>query len=142
MLTLQRGYLPFGTFGQLLTEAGSIYATVERPWLNNLQKQSCIPEGRYLLKMRDSDVVKRTTHGRFTRGWEITNVQGRTYIMFHVANWPKDLEGCIGIGDRITQLGAEIGVTNSGLKFAQFMAELAAKPSWELLITSPRAILP
>ena len=46
-LQLQRfAYTPFGTFGRLYMPEFQCF-TIERPWLNNVPKESCIPEGEY-----------------------------------------------------------------------------------------------
>jgi hypothetical protein len=77
----------FGTFGEYLLN-GVRYYTVERPWLDNAPSVSCIPQGTYICKNR-----------KFHRGGydaiEITNVPGRSHILFHKANLPMELAGCV-----------------------------------------------
>ncbi len=87
-LTLKRFcYGNFGTFGEMLIDGRLVY-TVERPWLDNRVVISCIPEGVYRCGPR-----------RFFRGGypaiAIKDVPGRTYILFHRANLPEQLGGCI-----------------------------------------------
>ena len=80
-------FSPDGTFGKMMVDGAEIY-TVERPWLNNLPSISCIPNGLYVCKPR-----------RFFRGGydaiEVTNVPGRSHILFHRANAPYEVKGCI-----------------------------------------------
>ena len=64
--------------------------TVERPWLNNTPAISCIPDGDYYCKPFNGRKFKDVI--------EITNVPGRTYILFHPANLPEELQGCIAPG--------------------------------------------
>lgn len=77
----------FGTFGTLSLGEVTVY-TVERPWLDNQPFISCISAGKYSCRPR-----------RFFRGgydaYEVTDVPGRTHILFHKANWPHELAGCI-----------------------------------------------
>ena len=82
-------YHPEGTLG-VLTVGGVEFYTVERPWEENLPRISCIPEGEYAMKRRKSP--------KFGWSWEVKNVPNRTYILFHSANFPDELQGCIAPG--------------------------------------------
>lgn len=55
---------------------------------NNLKK---IPTGTYDLKLDYSPSFKMNL-------WELYNVPNRSECKIHVANYPKELEGCIAIG--------------------------------------------
>lgn len=115
---IRLAYLPFGTFGKFLCGSNTLY-TVERPWLNNAKEISCIPEDRYICKPKFF----------FKHGYqavEITSVPGRENILFHIANWPEDLEGCIGVGKTITCLAKipnepKLAVSSSTDSFKEFM---------------------
>jgi hypothetical protein len=41
------------------------------------------------------------------------DVPDRTFILLHVANFPHDVEGCIGVGDRFVSDALEPAVYNS-----------------------------
>jgi hypothetical protein len=87
-LTLIRSYHPLGTNGVLFNGAQLVCRTIELPWKNNIQRISCIPEGRYEL------VERRST--KYGRHLMLKEVKGRSYILVHPANIAmKELKGCI-----------------------------------------------
>lgn len=89
-LILERhSYSPVGTFGRLFTGHGILH-TVERQWLGNKPYESCIPEGVY-------DVIPYSS-AKYPDVWELQDVPGRSKILIHVANYPREVEGCIGLG--------------------------------------------
>jgi hypothetical protein len=84
-LELLRRYDPEGTNGELKLV---VCNTIELPWLQNQRNVSCIPEGRYELKLRTT--AKRGRH------LLVVNVKGRDGILIHPANdAKKELLGCI-----------------------------------------------
>lgn len=109
------------SLGALITPK-SIYDTVENPWLNNRRNISCIPIGTYTCKRYSSDKYPNT--------FEITNVPNRTHILFHIANWAKDLEGCVGLGTIKYRNGT--GVGNSGRAMSNFMEEFKEIDEFQL----------
>lgn len=106
-LELERyAYCPTETMGRLYAPGLTLQA-LELPWQNNQPYISCIPEGIYPLTRRTS-----SKHGRH---WLVNDVPGRSMILIHVANYTRQLEGCIAIGTgRMFSLeeGAQM-VTNS-----------------------------
>lgn len=133
--TLERfAYTPQGTFGRLKVGNKEWY-TVERPWEENKQRISCIPEGVYKLRQRLSEVVQRTSGGAYARGWEVTNVPNRTFIMLHVGNTMDDLAGCISPGKSLTFLKGKWAVASSRVAFDEMMAAMASEEEWELTIS-------
>jgi hypothetical protein len=116
------------TLGKLTTPSGWSCYTIEKAWKHNERAKSCIPDGWYKMILRESPVVHRTSKGEHRFGWEITNVVDRTFIMFHVANWESDLDGCIGVGSGLAWT-ADKGfmVTHSLNTFRAFMQELSGK---------------
>ena len=96
-LILERhSYSPLGTFGRLFAN-GSIFHTVERQWLGNKRNVSCIPEGTY--------TVLPYSSAKYQNVWELQDVPGRSKILIHVANYPDEVEGCIGLGLRFNGKG-------------------------------------
>jgi len=119
----RRAYLPFCTMG-VLTYNGRSLVTIEKPWLENVPYLSCIPEGVYTCKRYSSE--------RFPNTFEITDVEGRTHILFHAGNTAKDVVGCVALGQYIDQDKYEI--RNSGFAFREFMADLEGVEEFELNI--------
>lgn len=135
---LKRAYLPdgSGTFGRLSIE-GATFCTLELPWRGNEQMVSCIPEGVYEMAMRESEVVRRSSKGRYNEGWEIVDVVGREFIMFHVGNWTKDTEGCVLIGERFSWHNVNgPAVVNSQTTFRIFMELLSSRENWDIEVSA------
>ena len=130
-------YSPMGTFGRLTIGDFQCF-TVERPWQDNKPNVSCIPEGTYPLKLRESPIIKRTTGGAFTKGWEVTDVPDRSLIMLHVGNTMADVEGCIAVGAALGWVAGRWAVTDSRKAFTLLMEALSASNAWMLNITSTR----
>jgi len=105
-------YGPNGTYGTMEIEGFTCY-TVERPWLKNKVRISCIPEGLY-----------KCTLGRYNRGgypaYEVQSVHGRSLIKIHIANYPRNVMGCIGLGT--TYRGSMVG--SSRIAYNRFMKRL------------------
>ena len=107
-------YCDEGTFGRFQLPTGQTVYTVERPWLSNAPRLSCIPCGEYMCG-------PRPYHRGGYDAVEIKGVPGRSHILFHVGNYPSDVLGCIGVGERFAPVGTRIGVTNSRVTFKEFM---------------------
>lgn len=142
-LILERfNYAPDGTFGRITLPSGKQLFTCEQPWNGNATGKSCIPEGIYSMAMRDSPVVERSSGGKFTRGWEVLDVPGRTFIMFHPANWPHELKGCIAPGVNYAVMRNKQGVTSSRDAFTDLMDELNDNETWLLQVRQYRPEFP
>ena len=129
MVYLERfAYLESGTLGKLTVGDWSCY-TIERPWKDNQSNVSCIPEGTYKCEPFSGD--------RFKDVVQILDVPGRTFILFHVANFPHDIEGCIGGGDRFVSDALEPAVYNSKKTLAGFF-DVAGR-DFDLTIRGVRA---
>lgn len=116
-----------GTFGELFL-GGTVFYTGELPWRNNERNKSCIPAGRYLLH--------RVNSPKFGQTWEVTNVPGRTHILFHVANYfgdksrglRSDVDGCIGLGLGRGTLNGQKVILNSRKALELFESLLGSGP--------------
>ena len=107
-LELFRRYEPEGTNGELKLV---VCNTIELPWLQNQRNVSCIPEGRYELKLRVT--AKRGQH------LLVVNVKGRDGILIHPANdASKELRGCIAPVTTLTGpgKGSQSRLANEKLK--------------------------
>ena len=126
-LTLTRwGSTPHGTFGQMDVDGLTIY-TCERPWLDNRRNVSCIPAGKYPLRPR-----------RYYRGGydaiEVTEVPGRSLILFHRGNIYLNSQGCILPGMELGLLGGLWSVEDSSAAFRHLMGAWQAKAYEHLIV--------
>ena len=107
-IVLQRfAYHPSGTLG-VLTLGDLRLFSIERPWLNNERNESCIPEGEYDLVWQQSP--------RFGMCYEVVNVPERSRILFHVANYASDVEGCIGLGLSLMEDRVAVASSRNAIK--------------------------
>lgn len=134
VIRLERAYTDTATIGKMYMPSGTVFDTIELPWEHNKPSISCIPEGVYKLNKRASGVVNRSSKGKYTAGWEVANVAGRTYIMIHIGNTTSNFEGCIGIGEGLGVVNNEWAILRSSASFDKFMAEMATSDSWQLTI--------
>ncbi len=121
-------YTPFGTFGRLYVPEYQCF-TVERPWLNNTLKESCIPEGEYKIVL-----------GAYNRGgyeaYELLDVPERSLIKIHVGNTMDDLLGCIAPGKALGFIERKWAVTSSKKAFKEFMSAMGGSETSTLRIFS------
>jgi hypothetical protein len=82
------------TTGKLLVEGEHFCYTLERPWLDNRDEISCIPEGTYQVLMKFSHHFGRPLP-------HLLDVPGRDHIMIHVMNVVEQSKGCIGVGESL-----------------------------------------
>lgn len=124
-------YAPWGTYG-ILTLGDFVCYTVERPWLDNALRVSCIPEGEYALEL-----------GRYNRGdypaYEILDVPGRTHIKVHKGNAPSEFAGCIGLGESPGFYKKQWALMNSGKVYDQFMLKARELQVSSIVITNQTA---
>ncbi len=120
---LQRfAYHPDGTMGSMMVGDQRFYS-IERPWLDNAPNVSCIPEGTYPVGWRESP--------KFGETWHVQDVPGRTHILIHAANFPYNVEGCIGLGMGV--MDAKVAVSSSR-RAVKLFEELTRGDEWQLKI--------
>lgn len=103
----------FGTFGVLIKDNTPFALTLERPWQNNIRNISCIPAGEY--------ICKAITSPRFGNTFEVTDVPGRSHILFHKGNLSDDTHGCILVGEQFESLCGTPAILASRKGFDEFM---------------------
>jgi hypothetical protein len=98
-------------------------ASMELPWKNNERGVSCIPLGDY-----DCEKIGATAAIPYEH-IAILNVQGRSGVCIHKANFTSQLRGCIAVGDKHVDINHDnqLDVTNSGKTFNVLMSLLPNK---------------
>lgn len=92
-IEIQRKYPKADYTIGLMTVDGKIFCdTLELPWRDNQQNISCIPEGRYDVRLTYSQKFGRVLP-------LVMNVPGRSGIRIHAANKPEEITGCIAVGE-------------------------------------------
>lgn len=102
------------TYGVLIQGSIPFAVTLERPWRDNKVGESCIPAGSYQ--------CKRVNSPTFGPTFEVSNVPGRTEILFHKGNLSDDTHGCILIGESFNPVVGRPGITASKEGFAEFLS--------------------
>lgn len=131
----------YGTEGTWYDENDQQFmVSLERPWLNNQAKVSCIPPGpggdiTYLCKRIQSPDQELETPGSPDR-FAVTGVEGRDDVEIHVGNWIRNSKGCILTGEAFGVLEGEQAVLNSKVAFDAFMARMAGIDAFYLRIIS------
>lgn len=105
------------------------FVTLERSWLDNLEDISCIPPGKYVVLVRYSD--------KYGRHLEVTNVMGRTEILFHWGNYYTNSKGCILVGKKHAYIDKDrnLDVSNSKPTFKKLMDSIKDNDNIQLVIT-------
>ena len=104
---------------------GETFYTIERPWEGNTPFESCIPTGYYKLQRVDSPKFG-------PQMWEVCDVPNRTHILIHVANYSRDVVGCIGLGSSV--FPHLEGVSNSRRAIQKFYELTKGLTEEELII--------
>lgn len=85
-----------------------------------------IPPGHYRVVLDYSPKFKRNMP-------RLINVPGREGILIHWANFPEDLEGCIGVGVHTPEMAADF-IGSSRKTFDQLYEKLQAREKEEIWI--------
>lgn len=105
-VTINRIYQDDCVLGVL--NAGSFRCfTLELPYLDNKTSVSAIPAGLY--------PCEKAISPKFGDCIAVNNVHGRTFIRIHKGNYTRQIEGCILVGDSISDIDKDgiPDVTNS-----------------------------
>lgn len=113
-------------------EGNSVYVgcSLERGWRDNQSNISCVPEGTYPLKYENSPRFRKHL-------WELYDVPGRSECKFHAANYWRQLNGCIALGNKHKDIDGDgdPDVTSSRdtmIKFHELMDEAGIEPHWDV----------
>lgn len=115
-----------GTIGVLKIDKEVFCYTLEPADMLNKANVSCIPVQQYICEWTQSP--------KFGETFEVTNVPGRSHVLFHKGNTINDTLGCIILGSTVGKLKGQRAILNSGKTFEQFMAIMAKPPVFHLTI--------
>jgi len=94
LLLIRDMFTENSTIGELFVNGERFCDTLENPWLDNQRNISCIPEGKYKVRLR----LPRESATRDYIHLLVQDVPNRDYILFHIGNTAKDTRGCILVG--------------------------------------------
>lgn len=119
---------PDGVAGIVVADSLPICLSMERPWLNNQIGISCIPTGVY--------VCRRVESPKFGWTFEVTNVSGRTAILFHRGNIDDDSHGCIVLGEQfnIWEPTGQLSLASSDVAFTEFMRRATGSDKFQFTV--------
>ena len=106
LLLIRDTFSKDSTIGELFINGERICDTLENPWQDNQRNISCIPEGKYPVRIR----LPRESATRDYIHLLVEDVENRSYILFHRGNSAKDTRGCILVG-----LGSQQDVVNNSV---------------------------
>lgn len=100
------------------------FVTLELPWRDNKQRESCIPIGTY--------TCRRVCSPKFGETFEICNVPNRSNILYHSGNFYKDTQGCVLLGES-ANISTE-SICESKKAFRRFMDTLKDVKEFKLIV--------
>lgn len=115
-----------GTIGILKIDKEVFCYTLEPADMLNKANVSCIPVQQY--------ICERTQSPKFGETFEITNVPGRTHVLFHSGNNVTDTFGCVLLGATVGRLKGRRSILNSGKTFSNFMTIMLTESVFHLTI--------
>lgn len=123
-ITIDRTYYAENTIGELKTKSGFKCYTVELPDKGNKAYISCIPEGVYQWS--------KSTYKDGKKCLRISNVRGRSGILFHIANYHYELLGCIAPNTGLSDSKGFISGTESTKAFENLFEILPNKGTLQI----------
>jgi hypothetical protein len=125
--TLIRRRYKTHAFGILVVN-GTVFRTLERPWLDNRSNVSCIPNGEY-----ECSYLPRSGSGRYVKVWHVRAVPDRSGILIHRGNLVSHSKGCILVGERHGRLAGQPAVLASRTAMRK-LRELVGENGFDLNI--------
>lgn len=140
-----------GTFGALIMPGRGSLVTVERPWLNvdeqgkswthGVDQRSCIPAGTYKLIRDHSPKFGRLMWYIVGRGVVLREssdnpIEWRSSCMFHAANRPTELMGCIAPGKYYEPQGGFVGGSVAAMGELTSWLDTVAEPKLHIRYTT------
>lgn len=120
-----------GTFGVLVYKDIPFALSLEREWLDNRPSVgdvpgSCIPAGSYK--------CRRVNSPRFNNTFEVSDVVGRSHILFHKGNLDDNSRGCILVGEKFGKVHGSDGIQASADGYGEFMDIMKGDVEFRLII--------
>ncbi|HUW44271.1 MAG TPA: DUF5675 family protein [Dehalococcoidia bacterium] len=127
-------------------------ATIERPWIAHTVPggrpfESCVPDGEYVLEpwIRATNghevyILSNPDLGVYKEKADRPNDEGRYLVLMHIANYARNVVGCIGPGiERVLMLDKKVGayaraVSNSGEAMRILRSQLGRSEKHRLII--------
>ena len=116
LLIIRDQFTEKSTIGKLFLNGEKFCDTLELPYLDNQRSISCIPLGEYKVRLRTA----RESATRDYLHLLVQDVEGRSYILVHIGNYPKHTKGCILVG----QSRKQDAVYNSRIAMELLMKEI------------------
>lgn len=114
------------TCGVLIIDDQPEFVTLEDAWRDNQRLISCIPQGRYKVKLHRSP--------KFGLTYQVMDVPERSQILFHAGNTHKDTNGCILLGMQFGRIGSELAILASRSAFLKFMDLMGNTPEAQMIV--------
>jgi len=104
---------------------------IERGWRNNQSRVSCIPPGEYPVRLEYSSRFKKDLY-------EIYGVPNRSECKFHAANYARQLNGCIALGNKRKDIDKDgyVDVTSSRDTMNKFHAAMGGDKDAILIVSN------
>lgn len=119
--TLRTITTPRFTVGKLYHGDEFIAYSMELPYKDNKPNISCVPGGDYYIRPTHSPKFGNVYYLESVHNGIVGLQSGhRTHILFHSANTPSDLKGCIALGSTTGVLKSEVAVLNSKISTNSF----------------------
>ena len=94
LLVIRDEFTDKSTIGKLFLNGEMFCYTLELTYLDNQRSISCIPAGEYKVRLRTAKESSTRDYLHLL----VQDVEGRSYILVHIGNFPKDTKGCILVG--------------------------------------------
>ena len=121
-----------GTFGEIYLNNRRLY-TIERPWLDNKPRVSCVPSGEYDLLWKPTTTPVPNQYDGHTWYLEGETVSSgwsgkpRTRCALHVANIMQNVNGCIGIGRTLGSFKRQWAINGSRVAMVDLLSAIGGE---------------
>lgn len=116
-----------GTFGKLRINKSVFCDTLEPTDRENKKNISSIPVGQY--------ICSRVLSNKYNETFEVCDVEDRSNILFHWGNFDDNTQGCILVGNGISNIDGRKAVLQSKDTFKRFMRSMDHVDTFHLTIS-------